>query len=328
MKVLKVFGMIILLIAAIIVVVPYFLSDSASTTHSTVIKAKPQVIFRQVNNYANWKAWSPFEDDATIVDTYSGPEQGVGAVRSWVGEEAGVGSMTIIESDPYLYIRNKLEFGPDGDGGVGSWNFGAMDEGTNVSWTIHILSLGYFERWFGLMIDFTLKPMMKDGLENLKKLTEAMPEPIKVKTIIMDAQPTMVVFDSSAMEGMGAMFEKNYDDLMSFIKKKNIPITGERFAIYHNWNPAGITQISAGIPVDKEHKGSGRVSYYELPGGEAVFSKHLGGSNTAATHDAIEGYINDFNLETRGYIWESYLYNPMTDTDSTKWVTFIYYPLK
>jgi effector-binding domain-containing protein len=328
MKILKVIGMIILLIAVIVIVVPYFLSNSASTTASIEINAKPQVVFRQVNNYKNWKSWSPFEEDKTMVDTYSGPEQGVGAARSWVGEETGTGSMTIIESDPYLYIRNNIVFGPEGSGGVDSWNFGAKDEGTKVSWTIHILNLGYFQRWFGLMINFTLKPIMEKGLSNLKKYAEGLPDPPKVKTIIMDPQPTMVVYDSSTMEGMPAMFEKNNGDLMSFLKKKSIPITGERFAIYHTWNPEGITQVSTGIPVDKERKGSGRVSYFELPGGEAVFANHVGGSNTAVTHDAIEAYIKDFNLETRGYIWESYHYDPLTEPDSTKWKTFIYYPLK
>lgn len=328
MKILKVIGMIILVIAAIVVVVPYFLSDNASTTASTTINAKSQVVFREVNNYQNWKSWSPFEEDKTIVDTYSGPEQGVGATRSWVGDEAGAGTMTILESDPYLYIRNSLAFGPDGGGGVGSWNFRATDEGTKVSWTIHILNLSYFERWFGLLINFTLKPMMETGLSNLKNHAEGLPEPMEVKTIIMDAKPTMVIYDSATMETMGDMFERNYGELMTYLTKKKIPITGKQFAIYHNWDPESYIKISAGVPVDKEHKGSGRVSYFELPQGEAVFAVHVGGYNSASTHNAIDDYIKDFNLETRGYIWEVYQYNPLTDTDSTKWETYIYYPLK
>ena len=170
--------------------------------------------------------------------------------------------------------------------------------------------------------------MMEQGLESLKKLTEALPEPLKVKTIIMDAEPTMVIYDSATMESMGAMFEKNYGELMAYLIKKKIPITGKQFAIYHNWDPESYIRISAGVPVDKEYKGSGRVSYFELPEGEAVFAKHVGGYNSAPTHNAIDDYIKDYNLETRGYIWEVYQYNPLIDTDSTKWETYIYYPLK
>lgn len=328
MKALKTIGRIILVIVIIALVVPYFLPDSASTSDELQINATPQVIFRQVNNYNNWKAWSPFEADPTMVDTFSGPEQGVGATRAWVGDDAGTGSMTILESDSYKYISNNLEFGPDGGGGVGAWNFNVTEEGTMVVWSIRITKLGYFKRWFGLLMNFTIKPMMTEGLNSLKELTEAMPEPLKVKKIILDPQPTMVVFDSTTMDGMQAMFERSYGTLMSYMGQKQIPITGEQFAVYHNWDPNGYIKISAGIPVDKERKGNGTVTYFELPGGEAVFAKHIGGYDTGPTHYAIDAYIKDFNIETLDFIWEKYLYNPMTDTDSTKWVTFIYYPIK
>lgn len=328
MKALKTIGRIILVIVIIAVVVPYFLPDSASTSDELQINATPQVIFRQVNNYKNWKAWSPFEADPTMVDTFSGPEQGVGANRAWIGDDAGTGSMTILESDPYKYISNKLEFGPDGGGGIGAWNFNVTEEGTKVVWSIRITKLSYFERWFGLIINFTLKPRITEGLNSLKELTEAMPEPLKVKKIILDPQTTMVVYDSTTMDGMKAMFEKSYGELMTYIGRKQIPITGEQFAVYHNWDPNGYIKISAGIPVDKERKGNSTVTYFELPGGEALFAKHVGGYDTGPTHYAIDAYIKDFNIETRDFIWEKYLYDPMTDTDSTKWVTFIYYPIK
>jgi effector-binding domain-containing protein len=326
MRALKIIGLIIVLILAIVLIVPYFLPDNVSITQETKINAKSQIVFRQVNNFANWKAWSPFESDSTMVDTFSGPEQGVGASRSWDGEESGAGSMTILESDPYLYIRNKIKFEPDG-GGVGIWNFAATDEGTKVSWNIHILDLGYFGRWFGLFAKYSLKPTMKDGLEKLKEVAEAMPEPPKVKKIIMDPKPTLVIFDSAKMDGMDEMFERNYVELMAYVKRMNIPVTGMQFAVYHNWNPAGYTKISCGVPVDKEYKGKGRVKPFELPGGEAVFARHIGGYNTALSHYEIDNYIKDFNLETRDFIWETYLYNPIVDTDSTKWETRIFYPL-
>lgn len=327
MKALKIIGIIILVILAIIAVVPYFLADNVSITEETTIKAKPQLIFRQVNNLANWKAWSPFETDTTMVDTFSGPEQGIGATRTWEGKKAGTGKMTIIENDPYTYIRNKLEFGQDEGGGVGTWNFTPEKEGTKVTWNIHMLDMGYFERWFGLFAEAMLRPMMKDGLNKLKEVTEAMPEPPKVKIAILDPKPTLVIYDSTTMEGMNDMFAKNYGELMSYVKRRHIPVTDKEFAIYHNWNPEGYTRISVGVPVDKEYKGSGRVSFFELPGGEAVFAKHVGGYNTAAEHYAIDDYIKDFNLKTKDFIWETYMYNPMVDTDSTQWVTAIYYPL-
>jgi len=327
MKALKIIGLIILVILAIVIVVPYFLPDNVALTEEVMIQAKPRVIFRQVNKLSNWKAWSPFETDTTMVDTFTGPEQGVGAIRSWDGKDVDKGKMTIIESDPYRYIRNKLEFGPDGGGGVGTWNFTTEKEGTKVSWSIHMLDMGYFERWFGLFANSMLRPLMKDGLNKLKELTEEMPQPPEVKIVIMDPKPTLVIYDSATMDGMDDMFARDYQELTSYIVKKQIPVTGKQFAIYHNWNPEGYTRISCGVPVNKEYKGSGRISYFELPGGEAVFAKHVGGYNTAPEHYEIDDYIKDFNLKTKDFIWETYLYNPMEDVDSTQWVTLIYYPL-
>ncbi len=45
-----------------------------------------------------------------MIDIYEGPEAGVGAKRIWSGKESGEGSMTIVKSEPYTLIQNKLEF--------------------------------------------------------------------------------------------------------------------------------------------------------------------------------------------------------------------------
>ncbi len=328
MKFLKILGVIIFILIVIYFVVPFFLADNVIVREDISIKAKPETVFRQVNSLENWIMWSPFESDSTMVSSFSGDERGVGSQRSWDGTEAGVGSMEILVSEPYTFIKNKLVFGPDGGGGVGSWTFDATDDGVNVRWSIHITDLSYPNlRWMGLFIDTGLKPMMTQGLNSLKELTEKMPQPPEVKMVTLEAQPSLVIPDSSTIEGMHEMFERNYTALMNFVKTKKIPITGQHFAIYHNWNPGGITRISAGIPVEKGSKGSKNIMYYEIPAGKAIFAIHTGGPNSAQTHYAIDDYIKDFKLKTKDYIWETYMYNPMEEPDTTKWVTFIYYPL-
>jgi effector-binding domain-containing protein len=263
------------------------------------------------------------------VNKFAGPEQGVGASRSWKGEEAGVGSITVIESRPYEYIRNELVFGPGEGVGMGSWNFEENDEGTNVTWTIHATELSYPNyRWMGLLAEMVMKPMMVQGLNNLKKLTEPMPDPPEIKVVDLTAQPSFVIPDSSTIDSMGAMFQRNYKKLFDFINWMKYPITGQRFAIYHNWNPDGYTRVSAGVPVQEDSKGFKEIKYYELPATLAIFAQHKGGYTSASTHYAIDEYIKDFNLEVKDYIWETYLYDPINDPDSTQWVTWIYYPLK
>lgn len=328
MKALKILGFIVLILIAIFLIVPYYLADNVVISHTEVIKAKPVTIFRQVNNLHNWSVWSPFESDTTMVNTYDGPEQGVGAIRTWNGEKAGEGYMEILISEPYTYLQNKLVFGPGAGGGTGSWNFTKTNEGVEVIWTIHVTNLSYpLNRWFGLITESMLKPMLENGLTELKNLTEAMPDPPDVKIVHFNAQPSLIIYDSTTMQEMGGMLSTNFASLFEFVKNRKIPITGQHFAIYHGWNPEGINYISAGIPVVEGSKDYKNIRFYELPGGNAVFAKHTGGFNTGPTHYAIDAYIKDFNLVTKDYIWETYLYNPVVDADTGKYVTFIYYPL-
>jgi effector-binding domain-containing protein len=328
MKFLKVIGIIVLILIAIFLAVPYFLADNVVVSDTELIKAKPETIFRQVNNYHNWSNWSPFESDPTMVNTYEGPEQGVGAIRTWVGEKAGEGTMQIEVSEPYTYIQNKLVFGPGEGGGTGSWNFIPTEDGVEVEWTVHVSDLNYpMGRWFGLLTEPMLKPMLESGLAKLKEVAEALPEPPEVKIVNMEAIPSLVIYDSTTIEGMGEMFSRNYKALYSYVKSRSIPITGEQFAIYHNWNPEGITKISAGIPVAAGSKGKNNIKYYEIPAGNVLFATHTGGYNSAPAHEAIDAYIKDFNLKTKDYIWETYMYNTEVNKDTSTYVTFIYYPL-
>jgi len=329
MKFLKILGVIVLILIAVFLIVPFFLADNVIVSSNTLINAKPETVFRQVNNYHNWSNWSPFEADSTMVNTYQGPEQGVGAKRMWSGEKAGEGIMTLEVSEPYTYLQNKLEFGPGEGGGTGSWNFDQTDDGVEVTWTIHVTDLNYpMGRWFGLLTEPMLKPMLQSGLADLKKLTESMPKPPEVKMIYLDAIPSLVIADSATMDGMEEMMSKNYAALYDYIKKRKIPITGQQFAIYHTWNPEGYTRISTGVPVVEGSKGRKNIKYYEIPSGNTLFVKHVGGFDTSPAHNEIEKHIRDFGLETKDFIWETYLYDPMVDTDTSSYVTFIYYPLK
>jgi len=328
MKALKIFGTIILILVAAFLIIPLFLPSEVAVSETMVIKAKPQVVFRQVNELKKWVAWSPFEADTTTVNTFEGPDRGVGAKRIWKGKESGEGTMTIAVSRPYEYIENHLTFGQD-QKAVGTWNFVPGKIGTEVTWTLKSVNLQYpFGKWMGLLMPSLLEPMMEKGLKKLKSVTEAMPEPVPVKLIDTDEIQALVINDSATIQGMGEVFQRDYEALYSFINRKQIPITGERFVIYRNWNPEGYTQVSPGVPVGNKVKDYGRIKYTVIPAGKAVFAVHQGGFNSEQTHYAIDEYIKDFNLKMKDFIWETYAFDPRTDTDSTQWRTLIYYPVE
>lgn len=78
---------------------------------STTIDADPARVHALVNDFHEWRKWSPWEDlDPNLERTYSGPDAGVGAHYAWSGNrKAGEGSMVITAVTP-LEIDVKLDF--------------------------------------------------------------------------------------------------------------------------------------------------------------------------------------------------------------------------
>lgn len=69
---------------------------------STTIEASPARVHGLLDDFHEWRAWSPWEDlDPDLQRTYTGPDKGVGAHYAWRGNrKAGRGSMEITSSTP------------------------------------------------------------------------------------------------------------------------------------------------------------------------------------------------------------------------------------
>lgn len=102
-------------LAAVLVVFLIVVAIQPSTYHvsrSLAIAVAPATVFPHVNNLHQWAAWNPWEKlDPNMKMSYEGPEAGVGASYSWIGNnDVGEGKMTITESKLNESIRFKLEF--------------------------------------------------------------------------------------------------------------------------------------------------------------------------------------------------------------------------
>ena len=102
-------------IAAIVVVFQVVVAMQPSdfkVERSATMRAPAPAAFAQVNDFQNWRAWSPWEKvDPALKRQYEGPKAGAGAVYAWQGnKDVGEGRMTITESKPAELVRIKLEF--------------------------------------------------------------------------------------------------------------------------------------------------------------------------------------------------------------------------
>lgn len=331
MKALKIIGIIILIFLVLFFIVALFLPKSVSMKESIVIAKPASLIFQQVNNFQNWKAWSPWiATDPDMVSTYEGPEKGVGAKNIWTSKKHGNGNMTIIESVPYKRVAAALDFGQKGQAS----NYFEFEEGftgTTVTWGVDIADMGYpVGRFFGLMMPGMMKPFFTQGLEKLKEITEAMPNPPELKLVDMPEVKVLAVKDSCSWSDIGPKMDQMFGELMEYAQKAKVTPSGYPMSAYLVWDEVNqFTVFENRLPVDQELPGKGRVQYKVIPATRAVMGTHFGAyDKTMYLYEAMDEFVSDFGLEMVGEAIEEYVTDPMSEPDTAKWQTNIYFPVK
>ena len=133
-------------------------------------------VFPLVNDFHQWRAWSPWENvDPNMTRTYGGAPAGEGSTYAWVGnKDAGEGRMTIVESRPAEAVDIKVDFTkPFENTSSSKFEFKPEANQTVVTW-----SMGGRQNFIekAMCIVFNGKKMIGDemekGLSNLKTVAE------------------------------------------------------------------------------------------------------------------------------------------------------------
>jgi len=167
------------LAAAVVALVAYVAMQPSEfrVERSAHIAAAPPDVFRQVNDFRNWEAWSPWAKlDPNAKATFEGPTSGTGAVFNWSGnEKVGEGRMTLIESRPSELIRIKLDFLQPMEGtSTAEFTFRPQGAETAVTWSMsgHNNFIGRAICLF-MSLDKVMGGDFEKGLTNLKSVVEA-----------------------------------------------------------------------------------------------------------------------------------------------------------
>lgn len=96
----KILIALVVLVAAFVVVVAMQPAEFRVERHE-MIAASPGIVHAQVNDLANWEAWSPWHAlDTNTTYSVSTPSAGEGATQAWEGKKTGSGNMRITSSTP------------------------------------------------------------------------------------------------------------------------------------------------------------------------------------------------------------------------------------
>lgn len=172
MKIVKIVGIVVGGLIALVLLLGNLLPRDYQVERSVEIAAPPERVFAEINSLKKWGSWSPWlARDKTINNTYSGPDEGVGAKVSWTSEHSGEGSQTITKSEPNESVETNLDFG-----GMGSatayFRFSPAGSGTRVVWGMRGEASGPVGGLMATQMDGFVGPDYEDGLARLKRHLE------------------------------------------------------------------------------------------------------------------------------------------------------------
>ncbi|HSV68850.1 MAG TPA: SRPBCC family protein [Methylibium sp.] len=149
-------------------------SPEFTVSRSTVVNAPPAAVYALLSSPRAWKDWTVWNRrDPAMQLSYSGPEQGAGAVWSWVSATEGTGRMTFTQAEPDRRLAYDLYF-PDFDSNsTGELTLTVEGAATRVTWAMRgNAGPNPLMRWVSLFSDRLIGPDFEAGLANLKTLAE------------------------------------------------------------------------------------------------------------------------------------------------------------
>jgi effector-binding domain-containing protein len=321
-------------------IIGFLLPDKVHVERSAVIDAPRAAVFVQVDGFKSFNKWSPWaEIDPNAKYGYEGPEHGVGARMTWVGDPKtiGSGSNEIIESRPFESVKTSLDFGMKGKA-TASFTLTPEGSGTKVIWGLDIdLGLNPVDRYFGLMLDRMLGPDYEKGLAGLKRVAESLPKAdfSDLKAEVVEVTPATVAYvaASSGQEekAIAAAIGAAYAQVGRFMAAQRLQQAGPPITINTKWAD-GTYEFEAAIPLNKAPEravpANSPVKVKQTYAGKTIKVVHRGAyRDMASTYEKLRAYAAAYGLEAAGPTWDEYVSDP-GKTQEADLITQVYMPVK
>jgi len=176
MKVLKIVAIVVAVALAALLGYAATRPDTFRVARSAVIKAPPEKIFAQLEDFHRWGAWSPYEKlDPAMARAYSSPASGPGATYGWNSQgKAGVGDMKITEAAAPSRLALDLNFTkPFTSHNKVVFTLEPQGEATRVTWAMEGPA-PYISKLMGVFFDMDkmVGGDFEAGLANLRAVSE------------------------------------------------------------------------------------------------------------------------------------------------------------
>lgn len=341
MKILKYFFTGLAVLVLLLFIGSFFLPGKMHVEVSKEITVEKKYVHALLNNPHYMEKWSPWAglDTAAKYDFF-GPDSGVGAGYTWEGnKKVGKGKLTITKSEPNL-IETELDFGPMGIA-IADFKFEQAGENTNLTWTMDSNTEGMnfmmkrMAPYFNIFMKGAIISDYELGLDNIEARIDSMIMDglfavrgswDKIAVVDVEAQHVLSIRETSTWDEISEKFASLYAEIGEVAGGYEM-MSGHVLAFFHSYDDTGC-DFEPAVTVIEETPGNDRVRGWEWAAHKAVMTRYFGAyENTQPAYEALQRYAEANGLTINGSPYEVYITDPMTEPDTSKWETDIYFPI-
>jgi len=340
MKALKMVGIILAAFIGLILIVGLIAPKNFDLERSVVIEAPPEQVFPHIRYFAKQDAWYPWKKyDPNMVTTVEGTDGEIGAVYAWSGnEDVGKGQQTITALEENKSMETDLQFiEPFESNADAYFNLSEVPEGTEVRWGFKS-EMPFPFNIMGLFMDMeeSVGKDYESGLAALKEIVEneapmsSMVRGYEIQTTTLPATRYAAWRKTVSFDEMQQFFNSGMPQLAEAVSAKG-DITGPVAGLYYMWDEANEqAEMALAVPVGKDMQLESPYSMIEIPATKALMVDYYGAyENSGEAHYALDDYVKAHGIKLAELpVLEVYVTDPAEETDSSKWLTKIYYPIQ
>ncbi len=336
MKLLKILGIILTIIVGILIVLILSLPTKYNVERSIVIDAPGNIVYDQVRLFENFVKWSPWTAlDPDMSDEITPPDGTVGSIYSWQGNDSvGIGSLEII-SITNDRIDQKLIFSAPWEAhDAAYYTFTDTPDGVQITWGLDG-NLPRPTNIFGMFMDMEsmIGGNYEKGLSNLKsQVMDYVDSHTKRGYLInmIDLPPRNYISYRADVNfsQIQQFYSTHFQGIMKLVTMMDLPLAGGPSGMFYEYDMENMrADMAAGIPVNGDAAVDG---YTTIPvSGKALLISYFGSySDIGEAHYAMDDYMQENNLTLNELVIEEYITDPMSEPDTSRWLTNIYYLVK
>jgi len=148
---------------------------------------------------------------------------------------------------------------------------------------------------------------------------------IEIRQVV--GRPAVFARATCGHDEIGPTLARVFGTVGQSAQRQGLTMAGPPFCRYTAWRETDC-DLEGGMPVLANGANDGEVVAGELGGCTAAATLHTGPyEDLPKAHSAVRTWITQQGKDFAGPCWESYLTDPGTEPDSSKWLTEVYYPV-